>query len=228
MPALPPYIIEPIWQQFVALLPARRADHPLGCHRSRIPDQTVFEKLVEVLVFGCAYERIADESCSATTLRRRRDEWIASGVMDTLREIVLDAYDRMIGLESSATWPSTAASPKLPVAARKRAKARWIGANKVSNAPRSLTRGWHPSGHRLGCGQSPRFSAIGRHRGHPAGGAWASARVHKRAPGSWLRFAHYPREAKGPQLGPYDLREGQAGSASGHEAVGGRTHELLQ
>jgi transposase len=98
MPALPPYIIEPIWQQFVALLPARQVDHPLGCHRSRIPDRMVFEKLVQVLVFGCAYERIADESCSATTLRHRRDEWITWGVMDELRQIALDSYDKFIGL----------------------------------------------------------------------------------------------------------------------------------
>ena len=99
MPALPPYIIEPIWQQFSALLPERKVDHPLGCHRPRIPDRVVFEKLVQVLVFGCAYWRIADESCSATTLRDRRDEWIESGVMDDLREMVLEVYDRFIGLE---------------------------------------------------------------------------------------------------------------------------------
>jgi transposase len=98
VPALSPYIIEPIWQQFVASLPTRQADHPLGCHRSRIPDRRIFEKLVEVLVFGCAYEKIADETCSATTLRRRRDEWIASGVMDKLRQIALEAYDEFIGL----------------------------------------------------------------------------------------------------------------------------------
>ncbi len=55
MPALPPYIIEPIWQQFLALLPSREAEHPLGCHRPRIPDHVVFEKLIQVLVFGCAY-----------------------------------------------------------------------------------------------------------------------------------------------------------------------------
>jgi hypothetical protein len=52
VPALPPYIIEPIWQQFEALLPERRTDHPLGCHRSRIPERVIFEKLVQVLVFG--------------------------------------------------------------------------------------------------------------------------------------------------------------------------------
>ena len=72
MPALPPYIIEPtVFEQFSALLPKRKTSHPLGCHRPRIPDRVVFEKLVQVLVFGCAYEKIADGSCSATTLRDR-------------------------------------------------------------------------------------------------------------------------------------------------------------
>ena len=102
MPAIPPYIIEPIWQQLSALLPQRQADHPLGCHRPRIPDRVVFEKLVQVLVFGCAYERIADEGCSATTLRRRRDEWIEAGSMEALEEMaLLGSYDRIIGLELS-------------------------------------------------------------------------------------------------------------------------------
>ena len=99
MPALQPYIIEPIWEQFEALLPERRTNHPLGCHRGRIPDRVVFGKLVEMLVFGCAYDRISDESCSESTLRRRRDEWIGLGLMETLREISLEAYDRLIGLE---------------------------------------------------------------------------------------------------------------------------------
>ncbi len=100
MPALEPYIIESIWEQFEALLPERRAtNHPLGCHRPRVPDRVVFGKLVEVLVFGCAYWRIADGSCSESTLRRRRDEWIELGVMERLREISLEAYDRLVGLE---------------------------------------------------------------------------------------------------------------------------------
>ena len=101
MPAIPSCIIDPIWDQFSELLPEKKVEHPLGCHNPRIPDRVVFDKLVQVLVFGCAYERIADESCSATTLRRRRDEWIASGVMGRLQQIVLDAYDWMIGLDLS-------------------------------------------------------------------------------------------------------------------------------
>lgn len=99
MPALPPYLIEPIWEQFRALLPKREVNHPLGCHRWRIPDRLIFGKLVQILVFGCAYRRIADEECSATTLRDRRDEWIACGAMEALRGIALEAYDRFIGLE---------------------------------------------------------------------------------------------------------------------------------
>jgi hypothetical protein len=61
----------------------------------------VFEKLVQILVFGCAYEKIAEEGCSATTLRRRRDEWIGLGLVETLRRTALEAYDRLIGLELS-------------------------------------------------------------------------------------------------------------------------------
>ncbi len=102
MPAIQLSIIAPIFEQFAELLPDRtETTHPLGCHNPRIPDRVVFDKLIQVLVFGCAYERIADEECSATTLRRRRDEWIASGAMERLQEIVLDAYDWMIGLELS-------------------------------------------------------------------------------------------------------------------------------
>jgi len=48
----PPYLIEPIWEQFSALLPQRETNHPLGCHPHRIPDRVVLEKLVQVLVFG--------------------------------------------------------------------------------------------------------------------------------------------------------------------------------
>ncbi|MCX5233233.1 IS5 family transposase [Streptomyces sp. NBC_00233] len=99
MPAVPSCLLKPVRDQFLALLPAREDHHPLGCHNPRIADEVVFDRLVQVLVFGCGYERVADGRCSATTLRRRRDEWIALGVMEQLRLLVLSAYDRMIGLE---------------------------------------------------------------------------------------------------------------------------------
>jgi transposase len=98
VPALPSSILEPLWVQIAALLPTHPDTHPLGCHRPRIPDRIVFDKLLQVLVFGCGYRRIADHTCSATTLRRRRDEWISAGVAEQLRLAVVAAYDRMLGL----------------------------------------------------------------------------------------------------------------------------------
>ena len=99
MPALPSSILEPLWVQIAALLPARQVHHPLGCHRPRVPDRVVFDKLIQVLVFGCGYRRIADATCSATTLRRRRDEWVALGLAEQLRLLVLAAYQQLFGLE---------------------------------------------------------------------------------------------------------------------------------
>lgn len=102
MPAIPSWLLEPLWDQFAALLPDRPLydpSHPLGCHRPRIPDRIIFEKLIQVLRFGCSYESIADCSCGATTIRERRNEWITLGVFKNLKEIARDAYDRMVGLE---------------------------------------------------------------------------------------------------------------------------------
>src|SRR4051794_24871195 len=41
---------------------------------------------------------IADTTCSATTLRARRDEWIALGVFAALARLAREAYDRIVGL----------------------------------------------------------------------------------------------------------------------------------
>ncbi|GGU93426.1 hypothetical protein GCM10010260_30510 [Streptomyces filipinensis] len=99
MPALPSWLTEPLWDQFTALLPQRHEfdpAHPLGCHRRS--DRIVFDKLLQVLRFGCSYEAIADSTCSATTIRNRRDEWIHLKLFARLKQIALDAYDRVVGL----------------------------------------------------------------------------------------------------------------------------------
>jgi transposase len=101
VPVVPSWLLEPLWEQFSALLPVRPVydpSHPLGCHRPRISDRVIFEKLVQVLRFGCSYESIADRTCSATTIRQRRDEWIKAGTFARLKAIARDAYDRLIGL----------------------------------------------------------------------------------------------------------------------------------
>jgi transposase len=101
VPAIPSWLLEPLWDQFAALLPDRPVydpSHPLGCHRPRIGDRIIFEKLIQVLRFGCSYESIADCACSATTIRDRRDEWIKAGIFAKLKQIALEAYDRIVGL----------------------------------------------------------------------------------------------------------------------------------
>jgi transposase len=129
VPALPSSILEPLWVQVAALLPTRQDTHPLGCHRPRIPDRVVFDKLIQILVFGCGYRRIADRSCSATTLRRRRDEWIALGVVDQLQPLAVAAYHRMHGLDLEQLAVD-GCSPRRPAVARSPGQARWIAASK--------------------------------------------------------------------------------------------------
>ncbi|WP_328541139.1 IS5 family transposase [Streptomyces sp. NBC_00371] len=101
MPALPSCLLEPLWDQFAALLPARgefATNHPLGCHRRRIPDRTVFEHIVLALVHGSGYERISTPGCSDRTIRRRVKEWAGHGIAEQVHALTLEAYDRMIGL----------------------------------------------------------------------------------------------------------------------------------
>ena len=48
VPAIPSWLLEPLWDQFAALLPdcpVYGPSHPLGCHRPRIADRIIFEKL---------------------------------------------------------------------------------------------------------------------------------------------------------------------------------------
>lgn len=48
-----------------------------------------------MLLNGGSYE----EHVSATTIRRRRDEWIAAGIFDELERICIEVFDQTIGLD---------------------------------------------------------------------------------------------------------------------------------
>jgi transposase len=101
VPAIPSWLLEPLWDQFAALLPDRPIydpSHPLGCHKPRIGNRIIFEKLIQVLRFGCSYASIADCTCGATTIRERRNERIKAGIFAELNKIARESYDRMAGL----------------------------------------------------------------------------------------------------------------------------------
>jgi transposase len=102
MRALEPEVVDAVWHAVKGLLPSPASSHPLGCHRPRIADRTCFEGILIRLVTGCAWvdvERLLGGAVSDTTLRARRDEWIAAGVFDRLAAEAVAAYDRIIGLD---------------------------------------------------------------------------------------------------------------------------------
>jgi hypothetical protein len=102
VPVLPVCLLEPLGVQFSALLPARPVTvptHPLGCHRRRVPDRTVFEHVLAALVHGSGYERIASPGCSDRTIRRRVQAWAAAGLMEQVHTLARAAYERLIGLD---------------------------------------------------------------------------------------------------------------------------------
>lgn len=105
MLALQPRVVDAVWAAVEPLLPPRpRDDHPLGCHRPRIPDRDCFQGILFRLVTGCSWD-VAGRlgKGGETTLRMRCNQWIANGVFDQLAADALAAYDRIIGLDLSDT-----------------------------------------------------------------------------------------------------------------------------
>ena len=101
MRALERDVQDAVWQTIEPLLPDP-PDHPLGCHRPRISDRLCFRGILIRLVTGASWvdiESILDFAVSDTTLRTRRDEWIAAGVFDQIHTEALAAFDKIIGLD---------------------------------------------------------------------------------------------------------------------------------
>lgn len=76
--------------------------HPNGGCRPRVPDEICFKGIFWRFVTGAAWETIEaqlDYRVSDTTLRTRRDEWVAAGVFVDLMEHALAEYDRLIGID---------------------------------------------------------------------------------------------------------------------------------
>ena len=103
MRALEADVVDAVWAATEPLLPAP-PEHPLGCHRPRVPDRLCLWGLLIRLTTGSSWvdiEAILDHQVSDTTLRARRDEWIAAGVFEQLRAEALAAFDRIVGLDLS-------------------------------------------------------------------------------------------------------------------------------
>lgn len=130
MPAVRADIERALWAEFSFHIPAHVSNHRYGGHRPRVADHTVFRKLLEVLVFGISYARAADHLVSASTIRRRRDEWIEAGIFRLIEQAALDAYDKVVGLDlenisvdgciAKAPWGGDSLAGRSPVDRGKR------------------------------------------------------------------------------------------------------------
>ena len=104
MRALDPEVVEVIWRAVEPLIPTRQVTHPLGCHRQRASDRACFAVMLVRLATGCSWEdaeRLCGSEVSDTTVRDRRDEWIAAGVFDAIAAEAIGGYDRIIGVDLS-------------------------------------------------------------------------------------------------------------------------------
>lgn len=96
-----PAINGPIFETIKDLLP-ERPEHPLGCHRRRVDDFVCFTWILHRLITGASWENLeimSGRAVSDTTLRARRDEWIAAGIFDELATQAIAGYHRLVGLD---------------------------------------------------------------------------------------------------------------------------------
>jgi putative transposase len=90
-----------LWQKLAPLVPPP-PQHPLGCHRPRIPDRRVMDAILLVLRTGMQWNALAATGiCNSSTAHRRFQEWEGAGVFHEIwRQGLLD-YDQAVGIDWS-------------------------------------------------------------------------------------------------------------------------------
>lgn len=104
MRALEADVVDAVWTAIEPLLPPPSRQHPLGCHRPRVPDRLCFWGILIRLITGASWvdiEAILEHRVSDTTLRARRDEWIAAGVFEQIKDEAIARFDEIVGLDLS-------------------------------------------------------------------------------------------------------------------------------
>ena len=104
MRALDPEVKAIVWQAFEPLIPTPVDNHPLGRHRRRKSNYDCFCVMLVREVTGCSFEdaeRLCGNKVSDTTVRSRRDEWVAAGIYEQLVVEALLGFDKVIGLQFS-------------------------------------------------------------------------------------------------------------------------------
>jgi len=98
------HLSDDLWNRIEPLLPAppSPADHPLGCHRSRVPNRRFMEGILFVLRTGCQWNALNGTGiCSSSTAHRRFQEWCKAGVFMEFWKAGLLEYDFLKGIDWS-------------------------------------------------------------------------------------------------------------------------------
>ncbi|WP_205833115.1 IS5 family transposase [Azohydromonas caseinilytica] len=92
-------ISDELWEKIEPLLP-QRPSHPLGCHRSRVPDRAAMNAILLVLRTGMQWNALsATGICSSSSAHRRFLEWTEAGVFrEFWRQSLLD-YQVLKGID---------------------------------------------------------------------------------------------------------------------------------
>lgn len=205
-------VIPSSWEP--ALIPPHIDTHPWGCQRPRIPDRIIFDKLVQTLVLGCSYLKIADSSCSATTeMDPARQVRIDAGIFTQLEDLCLEVYDQIIGLGLTRS-PSTGVWSKPPAVVKPPGNHRLTGENKAPKGSLMVDAFGIPCRLRRGRREPQRLDPAGTRPGTP--GPFRSrpglrpTRAHHGAPGRRLRLAQDPRTTGLPGLRGAHLHQGRS------------------
>jgi transposase len=96
-------IPDEMWERMQPLIPPPPAPlkpHPLGCHRTRVPDRNAMDAIFFLLRTGCQWNALGETGiCSSSTAHRRFQEWVKAGVFEKLWAQGLAEYDELVGLD---------------------------------------------------------------------------------------------------------------------------------
>ena len=89
-----------LWERIESLIPQPVDNHPLGCHRPRVPDRRVMDAILLVLRTGMQWNALdLTGICSSSTAHRRFQEWVEAGVFEAIWRQGLLEYDDKVGID---------------------------------------------------------------------------------------------------------------------------------
>lgn len=169
-------ISDELWERMESLLPPRPA-HPLGCHRSRVPDRAAMNAILLVLRTGMQWNALnATGICSSSSAHRRFLEWTEAGVFrEFWRQSLLD-YQVLKGID----WDWLAmdgAMTKAPLGGEKNRPQPYGQRQRRHQAQHPHRRGGHADRDRGGWREPPRHEDD---QGNVVGDCGSASDTHQR------------------------------------------------